>query len=335
MIYILHHNRYWTEYLSFLLDDIKNFKLVASKEAKEDYDSLNSLKNLQIFNAEEHDCILSPGRIFDKLGKNNNVILRFMHSPGFYVYPLIRAYADLTTQNKPKDFRIIILEEYYRCLVTQEFENEIMDYFKFQLMNDSRLLRSKVNPSLFNILNAPIKNKREEGTALIAFSWLLIDNDFSFFLKICKYLSSHIKLSIVLHPLMRLDESIIKEVNKYRGSLFNEIHYNITREALIDLYDKHEFIVSDGSGTCYEGMIRGCSPLAVREMQSLPKEAGFNLTLPDEYFPFPNYDEIHKAKFNSEPFLRQYFPYLYEYTQKQAETIAKDEIIKIKNNFVF
>lgn len=328
MIYILHHNRYWTEYLSFLLCDDNNFKLVASKEAVEDYDEKHTLKNLTFFDSKKHEIVLSPGRIFDPIPKSK-IILRFMHSPGFYLYPLIRSYADLTTQNKPLDYRLILLEEYYRCLVEQEFENESMDYFKFQLLNDPKIFRSEVNPSLFKIYNAPKVYQREQGTALIAFTWLLIDNDFSEFLNICKYLHASLKLTIVLHPLMRLEPTIISEIKKYKGILFEEVYYNVTRDFIINLYDRHEFIVSDGSGSCYEALIRGCSPLAVRGVQSLPKEAGFNVQLPEEYFPFPEYTELKNAKFDTMNFLKKYFPYLYKFTQKEAEDIARKEILNI------
>jgi len=325
MIFILHHNRYWTEYLDFLIQNETNFSLINSKEAVEGYNS----RKLELFDPRKHKIILTPGRIHEPTNKNI-IIMRLMHSPGFFTYPMIRAYADLVTNHKNSDYRFLILDDYYRAMVMRDYESDGIDHFKHLIMEDPKVVRLKVNPNMHLIKNHPKSNTKIQGTGLLAFTWLLIDNEFSIFLNICKTLKRELKLSIVLHPLMRMDEKVLHRIQGLEGTLFEKVYYNLSKGEIIDLYDQHEYIISDGSGSCYEAMVRGCKPLAVRGMRNIPSDEISNESLDEVYLPFPSYENISKNEnFDSDFFLKTHFKYLYQYTKEEAEKIAEEEILTL------
>lgn len=325
-IYILHHNRYWTEYVEFLLSDRTRFGIVNSRAGAESYPGL---PEAELFDPEKHKIILTPGRLHEPTHRNK-IIMRFMHSPGFFTYPMLRAYAELKAKHSDSDYAFLILEEYYRAMVLREIADPAVDHFKHALMNDPKVHLLKVDPSMHKIYEAKKVVKREAGTGLLSLTWLLIDNDFSSFLNIARALKKELKVSLLLHPLMRMDEKYLAEIRAHEGSLFETIYYNIPRHELVNVYDKHEFVISDGSGSCYEAMARGCRPLAVRGLRNSTKDEPFNETLDEEYLPFPSYNEIASSPvYDNKVFLIKYFHYLYNFSYQEAVQIAAEEILTL------
>jgi hypothetical protein len=51
---------------------------------------------------------------------------------------------------------------------------------------------------------------------------------------------------------------IIRSTNELLSSRNVSTKLNVSLDELIDLYDCNEYIVTDGSGTCYEAIVRGC-----------------------------------------------------------------------------
>lgn len=328
-IYILHQNRYWTEYVKFLLNDKKNFKLVASQKAIEGYDDENDLEHLEVFNPSKHNIILTPGRLHEPTYKNK-IIMRFGHSPGFFVYPLLRAYADLIKNHTDSEYRFLVNQEYYKSLILKELNDDSLDHFKYLLLNDPKVKTLGVDVNMVGMKHAPKVAKRQKGSCLLSLTWLLVDNDFSTFLTILKKLGSVCQLNILLHPLMRMDKRYLQEVKKLEGTLYQKAYFNLTREELVDVYDEHEYIVSDGSGSCYEAILRGCKPYAVHGMRSVTKDESFNEILDEEYFPFPSYELIGKEEYPSaDIFIDKYFPYVNTMNLKQAITLAQNEIFHL------
>lgn len=327
MINIMHHNRYWTEYVDFLLSDTSQFSLIASPKAIEDYNKDYILHSMDKYQKEKHRIILSCGRLQEPTHENK-IIMRFLHSPGFYVYPMIRTYADLLLQHKNSDYRFLILEEYYRAAVKANIEDATMDHFRFLLMNDPKVIRLKVDPTLYKFKESITQVERKSDTALISFSSRLIDYDFFEFVSICKELKKKFKLNILLHPLMRLDEKVFNQIKSLQGELLESIFYNLTKSELVDLYDQHEFIITDGSGSCYEAMLRGCKPLAVHQTKFIASEEKFNEILNEDYLPFPSYRESY-LNFDYITFQKKYFEYLYKYSAQEAIAIAKEEILNV------
>ncbi len=142
-------------------------------------------------------------------------------------------------------------------------------------------------------------------------------------------MKKELKLTILLHPLMRLDPDILERIRSMEGELFEKVYYNLTREELIDMFDAHEFVISDGSGSCYEAIIRECKPLTVKGMRSVPSIETFNDDLEEEYFPFPEYHEIGSYSYDSEAFLKEYFSYLYTGNRKEVEKSGRNEILSL------
>lgn len=327
--YILHHNRYWTEYVDFLLKDKEHFSLVNSSVAVEPYVENGSIIPLEVFDPQKHKIILTPGRLHEPTA-NNKIIMRFMHSPGFFVYPMIRAYAELLKMHSGSDYAFLMLDQYYHAMVLRDIKDPAVDHFKYAMMTDPKVYRLKVDPMMLKIKEAPKHVKREKGSGLLCLTWLLIDNDFSRFIEIAKTLRKEIKLNILLHPLMRMDPKYLQEIQSLEGSLFETVYYNLSRSELIHVYDKHEFVISDGSGSCYEAMLRGCHPVAVHGMRNTTGDETFNEVLEEEYLPFPSYSEISRYPgFDSDAFLKRYAPYLHEYDYNDAIKVAREEIMSL------
>jgi len=325
--YILHHNRYWTEYLDFLIEDNNpQFELVASCGATENYDAQHSLSTMPPFDPKKHHTILSPGRLHDPTDRNF-IVMRFLHSPGFYAYSMIRAYAELVLRHNTSDYRFLVLEECYRALTLREFNDPAVDHFRYQMMNDPKVQRIKVDTMMYKIRDAQQIEKRTPGTGLLCLTWLLMDNDFFDFVEIVKTLNQELKVDLLLHPLMRLNKNYMKALSTLEGKLIGKIYYNLTRCELVNLYDQYEFVISNGSGSCYEAILRGCKPLSIKELRNTPNDVDINEELEDEYLPFPSYKEIASAPpFDSSAFIKRYFPYLEKYSAEEAKILAKNEV---------
>lgn len=330
--YILHHNRYWTEYLDFLIDDTSQFPLVASKGALEDYNAQHLLSDMPPFDPVKHKTIITPGRLHDQTD-HNFIVMRYQHSPGFYVTPLIKAYSELVLKHPTSDYRILVQEQYYRAMTMRDLQDPAFDHFRYQIMNDPKVERMEVDLMMYKIRDAKQLYTRQPNTGLLSLTWLMVDNDFSAFKNVIQTLAKNLQVNLLLHPLMRLEQNYLKALYALEGNLIGKIYYNLPRSELINLYDQHEYIITDGSGTCYEAMLRGCKPLAIRGIKKKCLESHLLEELDEEYLPFPSYEEINSsASFNSKSFIECHYPYLHQYSFTEAQKIAKNEIKKALPN---
>lgn len=324
-INILHRHRYWTEYLSFLLEDEKNFQLIASHYSK-DRNYKNAL--LPLFDAKDHKKLLSPG-IIDDQTENNQIHIYSLHSPGFYIIAHLITYKGMCDYHPQSKFTMSLLESHYKALITREIFNPEIDLIRYQMIQDSRIKTTAINLDLYRFLKKE-KKERLTGTGLICMSWFFMYVDKKKILEICNFLKKELKLTIVLHPCTQ-SQSFIEWIQEMKGSLFEEVYFNLDRDKMMDLYDRHEFIITDGSGACYEAMIRGCKPLAVKDLyvdhrNDMAMQLYYD-HLDDEYFPFQNYDELATyEKIENEKFLEYHYPFLYQFTYNEAKEIAKKEI---------
>lgn len=326
--YILHHNRYWTEYLDFLIDENQKYPLVASRGALEDYDQAHLLSSMPPFDPKKHHTIISPGRLHDSTD-NNFVIMRFLHSPGFYVRSMIKAYAELVQRHRISDYRFLVLEEYYRALTMRDFDDPAVDHFRYLMINDPKVQQIEVDPMMYKFRDSERIYKRNEGTGLLCLTWLLMDNDLSEFTNIVKTLKKKITVDLLMHPLMRLDQNYMKALQTLEGNLIGKIYYNLPRSELVNLYDQYEYVISNGSGSSYEAILRGCKPLSVRGLRNISNEVDYDEELEDVYLPFPSYEEIAShSPFDSAAFIARCFPYLQKYNAAEAKAIARNEIEK-------
>lgn len=330
-IYILHRHRYWTEYLDFLLEDSETFSLISSKFAEEkSYDG----KLLPIFNPEIHKNILTPG-IIDDPTDGNTIHFRSMHSPGFYILAHLIAYQGFIEYHPKSQFTMSLLEAHYSALLTREIHHPRIDAIRYNMIQDKRVSTSKVNLNLYQFIQNKSLVERKEGTGLICMSWLFMFVEFETIIKILKMLSKELSLTLVLHPCIS-SKLFIDNILSLEGSLLKKVYINLSREEMISLYDKNDFIITDGSGSCYEAMLRGCKPLAVRGLyRSHQNDMAMQLyydELEEEYFPFQSYNELVQYRhFDNTTFLKKHFPFLYEFSYEKAKEISKLEILNAFN----
>jgi hypothetical protein len=328
-IFLLHLHQYWTEYLDFLLDDEENFGIVRSVNA--DSKSYKG-KKLALFNPKEHDILLSPG-LFDDPLEDNFVICRNLHSPGFYVLPHIIAYRCLTKCCSDGNFLMFLIESHYMALMCRDFEHSIFDEIRYEMMLDQRVKQTSVDISMYRIKEARRCVDRVPGTGLICFRWLAQYVDIQRIVEVLKVLLQDLKLSFVIHPCTS-SQKWIEEVKKLEGNLIEKVYVAIPRSELITLFDEHEFVISDGSGSCYESLLRGCKQLAVHDLYDdiPPLNRGMEMVydrLEEEFFPFRSYRDLKNYREGeNDGFIEKMYPFLFNKTRAQAEEIVRQEILQ-------
>ncbi len=326
-IAILHHHHYWTEYLDFLLEDKENFALVSSELAPT---VTFRGKALEPFNPDKYKTVLSAGRIWDQT-KKNNLIVRFLHSPGFGCVPTIEAYAALQHYHQRCDYRFLVLDAHYRALMVMEGLSEALDFYRYQMLQDSKVSTIKADPMLYPFITTPKQSKQKPGTGLVALNWNCVFEDPKTLLKLIETLAKELELSIVLHPLTVHHPEFIQAIADHPQ--IKKVYFDLPRKEMISLYDAHEFIIFDGSGTGYEAMMRGCKPLLVTDLHYQKESETFHGALTGGYLPFQSYLELSQYKsFDNDAFLREHFPFLFQYSQQEAIAIAKSEIYQIDFN---
>jgi len=326
MIHIMHEFRYWTEYLETLLDDSDNFSIIRSFRCD---DASYKGYPLETFDQKKHRILLSAGYFFDETFANL-IICRYLHSPGFNIYPTIGAYFRFVANHFESDFRFMLLEQHYRLLLTTEHLPPEYDEVRYKMITDPRVSQTKVDTMLFRIRDAEIKRKRQNGTALLSLNWVIAKEDPRVLEDILRGLSKHFKVTLVVHPFVLVmgDHHYMERVREMSG--YERLYCDITRDEMVDLYDEHEYVVTDGSGTVYEAMIRGCKPLLVDDLPYQKNNLEFHAALEGGFLPFPNYREIYNLQtFDSDSFIEEYYPFLNQYSLEEAETIMKEEILAL------
>jgi len=328
-IYLVHRHHYWTEYLDFLLDDDDRFELVASVDAPE---RIYKRKSLELFDPQKHRTIVIAG-VLDDPTCGNQIIYRSLHSPGFYVIPHLIGYEALCKYHSDCDFRMLLIENQYRGVITREIDHPQINEMQYGFMLDPRVRQMKVDLSLYRFIETMKRAERQAGTALICMSWLVMYTPLTELEKMIRNLRRHVKVSLVIHPCVNAPH-YIEYVKGLEGNLLEKVYYNLPRDQMLALYDQHEFIVTDGSGACYEGMMRGCKPLAVRDYyannQNDMAMPMYYDRLDDEFFPFQSYEDLADYRlFPTDSFLHKMFPFLYHYTSLEAKAIARQEILQV------
>ncbi|MFQ5730099.1 MAG: hypothetical protein ACE5GN_07040 [Waddliaceae bacterium] len=325
-IYVIHSGRHTTEYIEFMLEDTAHFQLVASPLLKK---PLYKEEKLPLFNPKKHKTILTSTFVYDKLHRTN-VICRFQHSSGFNYFPMIEGYVRLLNYDNVRDFRYLLLEQHYQGMILSENLPEIYDHFRYQMLQDPRVVTTKVDPFLVKISETPKKRRRRSGTAMISLTWVSVLENPEKLMNVFKHLHKHLKLTLILHPRTADYPEETKILLEQKGKLFETITQDISRDKMLELFDQHEFIVTDGSGSCYEAMIRGCQPIAIDDMSYHEKDQPSHSVLKEGYLSFPNYrDPSFYGNFDCKKFLRQTFPFLDQYSLEEAKKIAVEEILSL------
>jgi hypothetical protein len=327
-IFLLYRHRYWTEYVDFLLDDQENFAIVRSKDAdSERYRGIS----LPLFNPKFHRIVLTSG-LMDDPTDGNLVIFRSQHSPGFYVMPQIVGYRGFCQYHPSSDFRMYLLDSHYRALMTREFNHPELDEIRYEMLMDPRVRQTPVDLSMYQIKEAIRVNDRVEGTGLICLRWLSQYVPVKKNIEVLKVLRKELKLTMVIHPCTNFSQWI-QQIKDLEGSLLEKVYVNIPRSELIGLFDESEYIITDGSGSCYEGMIRGCKPLAIRDLYDGVNKRDSSMEmvydqLEEEYFPFRSYRELKNYRDGEDNgFIQKMYPFLYEITKEEAKECVRQEVL--------
>lgn len=328
MINILHRHRYWTEYVDFLLEEEKEFALVASKYADE---PIYKGVSIPLFNPEVHRTILTGG-IIDDQTEGNQIICRSQHSPGFYIFPHIITYRGFCQYHPKSDFKMYLLNSHYQALVTRELPHQEVDEIRYAMIADPRVKTTAVDVSLYHVLSAPKKMRHTPNSGVICLCWPVQYVEFNKVFHYLERLSKELRLTMVIHPCTD-SMDFIRKCQDLEGDLLNKVYVNLSRKALIDLFDAHQYVISDGSGSMYEAMIRGCQPIAIhnlygeKERESLAMSMVYD-RLDEEYLPFPAYDEVSSwGTFDNEPYLQEMFPFLYQRSEGEAKAIVREEVL--------
>lgn len=314
--------------MDFLLEDSEHFDLVASVDAPE-----RSYKgeSLELFDPKKHKTIVTAG-ILDDSTFGNRIIYRSLHSPGFFAIPHLIGYEALCKYHPDSDFRMLLIENQYRGVITRELDHPQISEMQYGFMLDPRVHTMKVDLSLYRFIETKKQAEREPGTALICMSWLVMYTPIAELEKMIQKLKKDVKVSIVVHPCVNV-LYYVEAVKGMEGRLLEKVYYALPREEMLALYDQHEFIVTDGSGACYEAMMRGCKPLAVRDYyannQNDMAMPMFYDRLDEEFFPFQSYEELASYRtFPNDAYLHKMFPFLYEYSLQEAKEIGRKEILQ-------
>lgn len=332
-IYLLHRHRYWSEYLDFLLDDGERFAMVRSANADaSDYKG----RPLAPFDPKVHKTLLTAG-LFDDRTENNLVIFRSQHSPGFYVLPQIIGYKGFKEYHPTATTHMYLLESHYRALAARSFDHPAIDAIRYEMLSDPNVKTMPADLSLYRIKEAPKRAPRQEGTLLLSLRWIAQYVEVKKIEELLKFLSRELAVSLLIHPCCN-SLKWRKAMRAFKGGLLRELYENIPRDELIPLYDRHEFIATDGSGTCYEALLRGCKPLAIRDLYSAIDPANMAMEmlydqLEEEFFPFPSYLDLYEKSIpTQEPFIRKVYPFLTEMSKEEAMQQAKGEILSHLEN---
>lgn len=320
MIYVLDDLRYWTEYLGQVFEDSEHFDRVRSARCPE--------KKAPLFDPEKHHTILTAGYTYEET-HNNTIISRYLYSPGLNLYPAIEAYFQFIANHLTSDFHFLMLDTHYRILMTTDKLTEKYDEVRYQMLQDPRVTTTAVDPMAYTIQEAPKRKTRKEGTALLAPNWLIVNEDPSTLQNVLTTLSKQFTVTLVLHPLTAMmgGEKYIEAVRQMTG--YQHLHIDLPREAMIDLYDEHTFVVTDGSGSAYEALLRGCEPLLINDLSCQKNNGPFHAALEEGWLPFPNYREGEGASFDREMFLQKLYPFLSRYTHAEAKALMHREILAL------
>jgi hypothetical protein len=318
---------YWTEYLDSLLDDDR-FLLVCSKEATT---KTYKGRELPLFDPSKHKVILSAGEVFDRTDRNF-IICRFQHSPGFATHCLINGYVNLLKHEKEysSNFAYLPSDALYRQLISTELLPAQKEFYQYEMLSDSRIFPTEIDPMLYKIRDAKVCKKRKSGTGLIALSWKVAEEPVEKLNAIIDTLSKELDITLLLHPLVKRFPAFVEnlKIKKYLIGCF--------RSEMINLYDAHEFVITDGSGSCYEALLRGCKPLRISSFSYHQNNQTLHAAIEEGYLPFQEYSSLSTYKlFDSEPFLDGLFPFLKQYSEKEAIEILKNEILQVAKTTLF
>lgn len=282
-ITFVHQRRYWTQYLEKALESDSRFALRRFADASPGYESA------AIFSASDprtKNIVVayawSPTR--QTLTRQHRVLVRVQHSPGFGLATFVAPYDRI----KKEGLKLMIPRHCWELLLkTNQFKDDVLKKRDQILKDGTPLVFTFFDPKLNRIFNAPKQKKKKPGTALVSCNFRIVNNeqDIHKLIEAIKHLSKELEVAVHLHPLIseKPQPLLIKQpasalLNALQSVSVKRIVTQDAVEALIDLYDEHEFIITDGSGTAYEAIARGCKALTLEGLSYQTNKELFHST---------------------------------------------------------
>ncbi len=295
MIHVLHQFNYWTEYVEGIFED-KRFNVVRLKNADTSY------PNAEVYEPRKYcyQNLLLTCRYGSLSVSAENAIMRSQHSPGMSLNTLVVHY-DWCRKN---NVRIMVPSNRWEYLVNgKSMRSGLEDVRADIIKNKNDLLFTDYDPIMNRIYRAERVQPRIGGTALVMPNWRVrkTAGNIARFIEVLEALRRYgLVISVVFHPLTTQGD---EHPNAYSGlhskhlmSAMTEHNFawemGLTRDRLVHAYDRHEFIVSDGSGSLYEAVARGCKALFFDGMCYQQRKGTFQDPLENGCMPRTHFTEV-------------------------------------------
>jgi hypothetical protein len=256
VIYFLHDFRYWTEYLQPHLDPAR-FGLLRTKRADDSYPA----PRINLANKAQRDLVVA-GHASEIFGAHTRVLARLQHSPGFGCEAFLHSYRWI--HNSPR--RMMLPSNVLALLRTTKLLAPNQLGLRDELLADKKLFTTDYDPSLNALYRAPRAAARSAGSLLVALNWRITMGlvDLKRAMDALAKLSRGLSIRVVAHPFSNarwIGAKLHDQLLESCRALNIPVRANISRAELLLEYDRAEFVLTDGSGSVYEAVARGCKAL--------------------------------------------------------------------------
>jgi len=265
-ITIFHQRKHWTQYFEGILKTDPRFIFRRSRDAEAGY---KEASNFSVHDPETMDIVIGGrGRFLTTpLTRWHRVLVRVQHSPGLGLETFIWSYPWV----KGKGFKLMIPKYCWDLILkTDSFKENVLRN-RDQIIKDGvPLAFTHFDPKLNQIYNHPGKTERRLGSVLVSCNWRIAatKKNTNRLIEVIHGLAKNFEITANLHP----NTLEPPQKTEQTGAVFLAAlkHAGVTKigtqdstEDMIRLYDRHEFILTDGSGTAYEAIARGCKALTL------------------------------------------------------------------------
>lgn len=345
-ITIINKWAYWMDYLeNVLLTDDRFILRSCSQTSSSD----DSIQNFNINDPETLNIVIGGKNFYSYehskeffFTKHHRVLVRIQHSPGFGLISFIDSY-DWVKNN---GFKLMIPKKHWDFILKSDTFPDRVLKIREEIINDGvPLAFIHFDPKLNRIFNSPKKVERKPGTVFISCNFRIADGiadsnaDIKRLLTAIDYLSKNLKITTAnLHPITKEHLKSLKQPESLLlGALQNSNVKNITTQNtiqdMVNLYDEHEFIVTDGSGTVYEAIARGCKALTLDGLSYQTNKDKFHHTAELGLLPKTlvwDYKGHHGAEMDME-WLKSLFPT--SLVKEDVTPLVAQEMVDVFNNW--
>lgn len=265
-ITVMHQRKHWTQYLEGILEVNNQFVLRRSWDAEAGYQEAPSF---DANDPETMDVVITGrGRFLTTfVTRWHRVLMRMQHSPGWG----LEVFLEHFLWAERRGIKVMIPEYVWTVITKSDFLKKNILRIREQIIKKEKtLLFTHFDPKLNRIFNAAQKKERKLGTALVSCNWRIAatQKDTECLTKAIKYLAKDLKVSVLVHPNtmeppIKTERRPILFLKALRSAGISDVFTQDNLAELTNLYDEYEFIITDGSGTAYEAIARGCKGLTL------------------------------------------------------------------------